>query len=126
MGCVACGGSILVVRAGGGLGGNHGGTVGGTLGGAWGSVLRCSMGSCIVAWVRLEGGVGVGGCAPVASKISASRRMASMVRDPKRAKGGAGAGFARSSARSLAASVSTSAEEIPGMSLLWGKTVLFW
>ena len=66
MGCVACGGSILVVRAGGGLGGNHGGTVGGTLGGAWGSVLRCSMGSCIVVWVRLGDWVGIGVGTPVA------------------------------------------------------------
>ena len=30
------------------------------LGGAWGSVSRCSRGSCIVARVRLRGGLGVG------------------------------------------------------------------
>ena len=73
VGCLQ-GGSNL----GGGSGG-LGGTVGGNLGGAWGSVLCCSMGSCIVAQVCLGGVVEVGLGVPVAAKMSASCRMESMV-----------------------------------------------
>ena len=78
-GGLRAGGSILGGGARGGLGGQHGGTVGGTLRVSWGSVLRYSMGSCIVARVRLGGGLGVGVGAPVAAKMSASCRMASIV-----------------------------------------------
>ena len=112
------GGFTLGGGAGGGLGRWHGVTVGGTLGGAWWYILCCSMVSCIVARVRLGGGVGVGVGAPVASKMLASCRMASMVWVPKWVKGAAGAGFARASARRLAASVAASSEDISGMAPL--------
>ena len=80
MGWAACrGGSTLGGGAGVGVGGRHRGTVGGTLGGAWCYVLRCSIGSCIAAWVCLVGGVVVGVGAPVSTNMSASCRMASMV-----------------------------------------------
>ena len=95
--------------------------MGGTLGGAWEYVLCCRLSSCTVALVRLGGGVGFSGCAPVAAKMSASCRMASMVWAPKRAKCAAGAGFARVSARRLAESVSALAEDIAGMAPLCGK-----
>ena len=39
-----------------------------TLRDTWGLVLSCSGGSCIVAQVRLGGGLGVGVGAPVAEK----------------------------------------------------------
>ena len=81
--------------------------MGSTLRGDWGNVLRCSMGSCIVTRVRLGGGVWVGVGAPVAVKMSASFRMASMVWAPKQAKGAAGAIFVRTSARRLDASMAT-------------------
>ena len=67
--------STLYGGTGGGLGGRHGGTVGVTLGGAWGLVLRCRVGSSIVARVCLGGRVGVGVGATVAAKMSASWRM---------------------------------------------------
>ena len=98
----------------GGLGGLLEGTVGGTLGSAWGSVLCCRLGSCTVVRVCLVGWVGFGG-APVAANMLASFRMASMVWAPKRAKGAAGAGFARASAMRLAASVAVSVEDMAGM-----------
>ena len=94
--------------------------MGGTLGGAWGSVFCCIIGSCIVARVQLGGGVGVGVGALVAEKISASYRVASMVWAPKRSKGTASAGFARASARLLAASMPMVAEDIAGMAPFWG------
>ena len=78
-GGLRAGGSTLGGGAGGDLGGRHGVTVGGTIRGAWGSVLRYSMGSCIVAWVRLMGVIVVGVGVLVAAKVSASCRMASMV-----------------------------------------------
>ena len=115
------GGSTLGDGAGGGLGGRHGGSVGGTLGGAWVSVLRCSMGRCVAARVRLVGEVVVGVCAPVAENMSASCWIASMVWAPKRAKGADGAGFARDSDRRLAMSVAASAEDMAGMAPLWGE-----
>ena len=120
------GGSTLGGGNGGGLGGRNGGAVGGTLGGAWGSVLSYRRGSCIVARVRLGGGVGVGVGALIAAKMSASCRMASMVWAPKQAKDATGAGFARASDRPLSASMAASEEDIAGMALLQGKTVLFW
>ena len=40
--------------------------MGSTLRGDWGHVLRCSMGSCIVVWVRLGDWVGIGVGTPVA------------------------------------------------------------
>ena len=61
------------------------------------------------------------GDAPVVAKMSDSCRMASMVWAPKRAKGVAGAGFARASARRLYASVAASEEDMAGMAPLWGK-----
>ena len=91
------------------------------LGGAWGSVLCCRKGSCTVVRVCLVGGVGLRGGASVVENMLASFRMASMVWAPKRAKGEAGAGFARVSARCLAASVAVSAEDMAGMAPLWGK-----
>ena len=114
------GGSTLGGGSGGDIGGRHGGTVGGTLRGAWEYVLCCSLGSCTVARVHLGSGVGFGGCAPVTANMSASCRMASMVRAPKRAKGEAGAGFTRALARRLDASVAASTEDIAGIALLWG------
>ena len=117
-GRLCAGGSTLDGGVGGGLGGWHGGNVGGTLRGAWGSVLRCSMGSSIVARVRLVGGGVDGVGAPVAAKMLASCRITFMVWAPKRAKGAAGAGFARASARHLAASMAASAEDISGMAPL--------
>ena len=112
-------GSTLGGGDGVGLGGQHGGTVGGTLGGALGSVLGCSVGSCIVARVRLVGGVVVGVDALVAAKIPASCWMASVVWAPKQDKGAVSTGFARDSARCMAASMSASAEDIAGMAPLW-------
>ena len=47
-GGLRAGGSTLGGGDGGGLGGRHGGSMVGNLGGACGSVLRCSMGICIV------------------------------------------------------------------------------
>ena len=114
------GGSNLGGGYGGGLGGLLGGTAGGTLGGAWGSVLCCRMGSCTVVRVCLVGWGGLGG-ALVAENMSASCRMSSMVWAPKRANGAAGAGFARASARRLAASMAASAEDMAGMVPLCGK-----
>ena len=102
------GGSTLGGGSGGGLGGRLGGTAGGTLGGAWGSVVCCSLGICTVARVCLVGGAGLRGCAPVVANMSASCRMTSMVWEPKRAKGAAGAGFERTLARRLDASVAAS------------------
>ena len=67
------------------------------------------------------GGVGFGGCAPVVAKMSASCRMASMVWAPKQAKAAASAGFARASARRLAAFVAESAENMDDMAPLWAK-----
>ena len=69
--------------------------------------------------MRLGGGVGFGGCAPVVAKMSASCRMASMVWATKQANDAAGAGFARASARCLAAYVADSAEGMAGMAPLW-------
>ena len=86
--------------------------MGGTLGGAWGSVLHCSMGSCIAAQVRLVGGVVVGVGAPVSDYMLASCCIAYMVWLPKRVKGAANAGFARASARRLATSVAAPAEDM--------------
>ena len=97
------GGSTLGGGSGGGIVGLLGGTAGGTLGGAWGLVLWCRLGSCTVLHVRLVGWGGLGG-APVAEKMPASCRMASMVWAPNWAKGAAGAEFARASARRQAAS----------------------
>ena len=114
------GGSTLGGGSGGGLGGRNGGTVGGIIGGAWGSVLRCSMVSFVAARVRLVGRVVVGVGVPFAAKFSASCRMSSMVWAPKRAKGLAGAGFARALARRLALSVAALAEDIAGMAPLLG------
>ena len=114
------GGSTLGGGAGVGLGGWHVCTVGGTLGGAWGSVLRCSIVSCIVSRVCFGGGVEVGVGAPVSEKKSASCRMASMVWVQKQEKGATSAGFARASARRLDVSVAASAEDIAGMAPLWG------
>ena len=82
-------------------------------------------GSCIVAWVRLGDGVGVGVSVPVAAKMSASCQMASMVW-PKWEKYAAGSGFAMASARRLAAFVAASAEDIVRMAPLRGETILFW
>ena len=94
--------------------------MGGTLRGAWGSVLRNSMISCIVARVRLGGWFrGLCWCAGC-SKMSASCWMASMAWASKRSKGAVGAGFARASDMRLAVSVSASAEDIAGMAPLWG------
>ena len=95
--------------------------MGGTLRVDWGLVLCCILGSYTVAQVRLGGGVGFGGCAPVAGNMSASCRMASMVWASKRAKVVAGAGFVRASERRLAASVAASAEDMAGMAQLWGE-----
>ena len=120
-GGLRAGGSTLGVGSGGGLGGRHGGTVGGNLGGAWGSVLCCSLGICTFARVRLGGGVGLGGCAPVAANMSASFRMASMIWAPKRAKGTTVAGFVRASARRLAAYVAVLADDMYVMAPLCGK-----
>ena len=53
--------------------------------------------------------------------MSASCRIASMVWAPKIAKGAAGAGFARASARRLYESMAASAEEIADMASLWRK-----
>ena len=103
---------------GGDLGVKNVGTVGGTLGGAWGSVLRYRMGICISARVRFVVGVVVGVGAPGVANVSASCWMASMVWAPKRAKGAAGAGFSRASARHLAALVAASTEEMAGMAPL--------
>ena len=66
------------------------------------------------------GGIGFGGCAPVVAKMSASFQMTSMVWAQKRAKGAAGAGFSRASARRLAASMTALADEMSGMAPLWG------
>ena len=95
--------------------------MGGTLGGAWGSVLCCRLGSCTVSRVRLVGGVGLRGGAPVVAKMLASCRMVSMVWASKREKGAAGVGFARASARRLNTSVATSAEDMAGVAPLWGE-----
>ena len=136
------GGSTLSGGSRGGLGGRHVGTVGGTLGGtwwlgrlvgtvggtfggAWGSVVCYSLGICTVSRVRLVGGLGFGGCVLVVAKMSASFWMASMVWEPKRKKGTAGAGFARASARSLAVSVAASTEDMSGMVPLWGEKLTF-
>ena len=105
---------------GGGSGGDLGGLLGSTLGGAWGSVLCCRLGSCTVVCVCLVGWVGFGG-APVVAKMLDSFRMASMVWSPKRAKGVAGAGFARASARRLAVSVAALAEDMAEMAPLCGE-----
>ena len=113
-------GSILSSGSGVGLGGLLGGTAGGTLGGAWGSILYCRLGSCTVVQVCLVGWVGFGG-APVVARMSARCQMESMVWVPKRAKCAAGAGFARASARRLAASMAASAEDMAGMAPLCGK-----
>ena len=72
------------------------------------------------------GGVEFRGGVPVVANMSASFRMASMVWAPKRAKGTAIAGFARASARRLAASLAASAEDMAGMAPLCGKTGQFW
>ena len=112
-------GSTLGGGSGGGIGGLLGGTVGVTLVGAGGSVLCCRLGRCTVVHVCLVNWGGLGG-APFAAKMSSSFRMASMVWVPKRAKGAAGAGFARASARRLAASVATSVEDMAGMAPLCG------
>ena len=120
-GGLRAGSSTLGGSDGGGLARQNGGTVGGTIGGAWGLVLRCSRGICIVAWVRRGGGVWVGVGAPVAAKMLASCRVASMVWAPKRAKVAAGAGFARASDRRLDESVVALAEDIAGMAPLWGE-----
>ena len=61
-----------------------------------------------------------GGAPVVAANMLASFRMESIVGAPKREKGAAGAGFARASARRLAASVAASAEDMAGMAPLWG------
>ena len=89
--------------------------------GAWVYVLRCSMGGCLVARVCLGGGVGVGVDAPVAAKISASCRMASMVWASNGEKGVVGAGFARASARRLDTSMVVSEEDMDGMAPLCGE-----
>ena len=112
--------STLSGGAGGGLGGKRGVTTGGTLGDAWGSALPCSVGSGVVAQVRLEGGLGVDVGAPVAAKMSANFRMASMVWDPKKAKSASGAGLRRALAWRLAESMAASAEDIMGMAPLCG------
>ena len=83
--------------------------------------MCCSLGSFTVARVRLGGGVGFGGCAPVAAKMSDSFRMASMVWATKRAMGAAVTGFARASDRRLDASVAALEEDMDGMAPLWGK-----
>ena len=114
------GGSTLGGGSGGGLGRLLGGTAGGTLGGAWGLVLCYRLGICTVVRVCLVVWGGIGGT-PVAAKMSDSCRMASMVWELKQAKGTAGAGFARASARRLAASVAASTEEMAGMAPLCGK-----
>ena len=95
--------------------------MGGNFRGAWGSVLCCKLGICTVARVRLGGGVVLGGCAPVAAKISASCQIASMVWASKWTKGAAGAGFARASARRLDASIDAPLEDMAGMAPLCGK-----
>ena len=120
MGWVVCGGLHPRWWVWGGLGGMLGGTEGGTLGGAWGSLLCCRPGSCTVVCVSLVVWVGFGG-APVAAEMSASFRMVSMVWAPKRAKGAAGAGFARASDRRLSVSMAASAEDMAGMAPLCGK-----
>ena len=51
--------------------------------------------------------------------------MASMVWAPKRAKGAAGAGFARASTRRLTASMAASDEDIAGMVLCGEKLYFF-
>ena len=94
--------------------------MGGTLGGDWGSILCCRLGSCKVVRVCLVGWVGFGG-APVAANMPASFRMASKVWASKRAKGAAGPGFVRASARHLAASVAASAEDMDGMAPFCGE-----
>ena len=76
--------------------------------------MCCRLGSCTLVSVCLVGWGGLGG-APVAAKMSVSCRMASMVWELKQAKGTAGAGFARASARRLAVSVAALAEEMDGM-----------
>ena len=116
------GGSTLGGGSGGGLVGLLGGTVGGTLGGAGGLVMCCRLGSCTVVRVCLVCWVGFGGV-PVAANMLASFRMASMVWAPKRAKGAAGAGFARASDRRLTASVAALAEDMAGMAPLCGKNL---
>ena len=83
-------------------------------------ILCCRLGRFIVVRVCLVGWGGLSG-ALVAAKMSASCRMASMVWATKRAKGEAGAGFARASARRLAASVATPADDMAGMVPLCGK-----
>ena len=88
--------SILCGGSGGDIGGLLGGTSGVTLGGAWGLVLCFRLGICTVVRVCLVGWLGFGGV-PVAAKMLASCRMASMVWAPNRAKGAAVAGFARDS-----------------------------
>ena len=118
-GGLGAGGSSLGGGAGGGLDGQHGGIVGGPLGGAWGFVLYYIMGSCVAARVHLVGGVVVGVDALVAAKIPASCWMASVVWAPKQDKGAVSTGFARDSARCMAASMSASAEDIAGMAPLW-------
>ena len=83
--------------------------------------MCCSLGSCTVVRVSLGGGVGFGGCAPVAANMLDNFRMASMVWAPKRAKGAAGAGFARTPARRMDASVAALTEDMDGMAPLWGE-----
>ena len=78
------------------------------------------LGSCTLVCVCLVGWVGFGG-APVAAKMLASCRMASMVWAPKWANGAAGAGFARASDGQLAASMAASTEDMAGMATLCGK-----
>ena len=112
--------STLGGGSGGGLGGMLGGAARCTLGGAWGLVLCGLLGSCTVVRVCLVGWVGFGG-APVAEKMSASCRMASMVWAPKQVKGSASAGFARASDRHLTASVAALAEDMSVMAPLCGK-----
>ena len=86
--------------------------------------MCCSLDSCTVARVRLGGGVGFGGCVPVAENMSASCRMASMVWAPKQENSAAGAGFARASSRCLDVSVAALAKETAGMAPLWGKSAV--
>ena len=120
-----CGGSTLFDGSGGGLGIKRGGTVGGTPGGAWGSAFPGSVGNGVSTQVllgrRVWGWCGCAGC----YKISDNYQIASMVWAPKRAKGAAGVGLARAPTRRLDMSVAASAEDISGMALLWGGTILF-
>ena len=82
------------------------------------------MGNVVAVRVRLGGGVGVGGGFLVAATISAIFWIVSIVWVPKRSKGAASAGLVRALVRRLDASVAASVEDIAGMALLLGKTLL--